>query len=288
MTEFTRNGRTVMVHDLTPDAPGDAPVELLCHSAPGSGAFDPDPAVTASRDIRLLAVDRPGYGRSAPVKDGFATMGDAADDAAAVLADVLPDGVTAGIAGWSAGGRVALALAARHPHLVGRVAVIAAPAPDEEVPWYGDENRAMVDALRGLPPADAVAALTPVFEQMLDGAGDDLLMGLAGVADADAAVLTPAVQARLRTMLDVATAQGVTGLVADLAGYTLADWGFAPSDVAAEVLLAYGADDERVPPAHGEWYRAQLPTAELRMWPGVGHLVVVPAWTAVLDHQLDR
>ncbi len=55
------------------------------------------------------------------------------------------------MAGWSAGGRVALALAARHPELVGRAGVIAAPAPDEEVPWYGDENRAMVDALRGLP-----------------------------------------------------------------------------------------------------------------------------------------
>ena len=126
------------------------------------------------------------------MKDGFATIGLAADDAAAVLADVLPPGASAGVAGWSAGGRVALALAARHPELVGRVAVIAAPAPDEEVPWYGDENRAMVDALRGLPPADAAARLTAVFEGMLAGAGGDALLGLAGVADADADVLTAA------------------------------------------------------------------------------------------------
>ena len=66
--------------------------------------------------------------------------------------------------------------------------------------------------------------------------------------------------------------------MADLAGYTLGDWGFTPSQVAADVLLAYGADDERVPPAHGEWYRDRLPSAELQLWPGVGHLVVVPAW----------
>jgi len=284
MTEIDRSGRTVAVHDLTPNAPADAPVVLLCHSAPGSGLFDPDPAATAVAGVRLISVDRPGYGGSAPVKDGFATIGLAADDAAAVLADLLPAGATAGVAGWSAGGRIALALAARHPELVGRVGVIAAPAPDEEVPWYGDENRAMVDALRGLPPAEATARLTAVFEGMLAGAGDGALLGLAGVADADADVLTAPVRERLRAMLSAATAQGVTGMVADLAGYTLGDWGFRPSQVAADVLLAYGADDERVPPAHGEWYRDRLPSAQLQLWPGVGHLVVVPAWGRVLEH----
>jgi pimeloyl-ACP methyl ester carboxylesterase len=284
MTTISRNGRTIAVHDLTPNAPADAPVVLLCHSAPGSGSFDPDPDATAAAGVRLIGVDRPGYGGSAPVKDGFATIGLAADDAAAVLADLLPAGATAGVAGWSAGGRVALALAARRPELVGRVGVIAAPAPDEEVPWYGDENRAMVDALRGLPPADATARLAAVFEGLLAGAADEALLGLAGVADADTDVLTAPVRDRLRAMLGAATAQGVTGIVADLAGYALADWGFTPSQVAADVLLVYGADDERVPPAHGEWYRDRLPSAELQLWPGVGHLVVVPAWGRVLEH----
>jgi len=284
MTELARNGRMIAFRDLTPEAPPDAPIVLLCHAAPGSAAFDPDPETTTAAGIRLIGVDRPGYGGSAPVKDGFATIGLAADDAAAVLADLLPAGATAGVAGWSAGGRIALALAARHPELVGRVGVIAAPAPDEEVPWYGDENRAMVDALRGLPPADATARLSAVFEGLLAGAGDEALLGLAGVADADTHVLTAPVRDRLRAMLGSATAQGVTGMVADLAGYTLADWGFTPPQVTADVLLAYGADDERVPPAHGEWYRDRLPSAELQMWPDVGHLVVVPAWGRVLEH----
>jgi pimeloyl-ACP methyl ester carboxylesterase len=280
------NGRTVAVHDLTPDAPEDAPVVLLCHAAPGSGAFDPDPAATAARGVRLLSLDRPGYGGSEPVTDGFATVGLAADDAAALLADVLPQGATAGVAGWSAGGRVALALAARHPELVGRVALSGAPAPDEDVPWYGDDNRAMIDALRGRPAGDAVAELTAAFAAFpLD---PEALLDLSGVGKADAAVLTPAVRERLLASLDAATAQGRTGMVADLAGYALADWGFTPSQVAADVLLAYGADDERVPTAHGEWYRAQLPSAELSVWPEVGHLVVVPAWGRVLDHLLGR
>ena len=146
--------------------------------------------------------------------------------------------------------------------------MIAAPAPDEEVPWYGDENRAMVDALRGLPPADAVAQLTAVFEGMLAGAGGDALLGLAGVADADADVLTAPVRERLRAMLDAATAQGVTGMVADLAGYTLADWGFTPSQVAADVLLAYGADDELRPAGPRRVVPRRLPSAELEIVAG--------------------
>jgi len=150
--------------------------------------------------------------------------------------------------------------------------------------WYGAENRAMVDALRGLSPGEAVARLTTVFEGLLAGAGDDVLLGLAGAADADRGVLTEPVRDRLRGMLEAATAQGVAGMVGDLAGYTLADWGFTPAEVAADVLLAYGRDDALVPPAHGEWYRDRLPSADLQLWPEVGHLVVVPAWERVLHH----
>ena len=31
------------------------------------------------------------------------------------------------------------------------------------------------------------------------------------------------------------------------------------------VLLGYGAADERVPPAHGEWFRDRLPDARLEV-----------------------
>ena len=159
-----RDGRVAGLHRL---AEGRSRTIVLCHAAPGSGAFDPDPAETARRDVTLLAVDRPGYGASEPPRDGEpGGVGDAADD----LAEVL-DGLgtcPVGVAGWSAGGRVALALAARRPDLVDRVAVIATPAPHEAVPWIPEPHVAMLDALRGLPPeqaraqlAEALAALVP-------------------------------------------------------------------------------------------------------------------------------
>lgn len=281
-------GRRVAVYDLTPAAAPDAPVVLFCHAAPGAGTFDPDPAVTAAHGIRLVSLDRPGYGGSDPVGEGlFATVGSAADDAAALLESVLPAGAKAGVAGWSAGGRVAAALAAHRPDLVDRVAVIAAPAPDEEVPWIPQDHRAGVDALRGTPAATAHAALAEAFAPMLDGLTGDMALGLVGVGEADAATLAvPGVADRLHAMLDRAFSQGGAGMVADIAGYSLRHWGFEPADVAAPVLLGFGGGDERVGPEHGEWWRKVLPDARLDVTPGVGHLVVVPFWERALGHLL--
>ncbi|GAA3247959.1 alpha/beta hydrolase [Pseudonocardia petroleophila] len=277
------DGRRVAVHELTPEAPAGAPIVLFSHPAPGSGAFDPDPAATAAAGVRLIAPDRPGYGRSDPVP-GLVTVDLAADDAAAVLDHVLPAGGTAGLAGWSAGGRVALAVAAGRPELAGRVAVVGTPAPDEEVPWYG-EFGAMIDQLRGRPEPDARAALDGAFAQMLEHTTGDALLTHVADATADAVPLAaPGVTERLRAMLDAAVRQGAAGLAADVGGYTLAPWGFDPADVRADVLLGYGAADAAVGPDHGRWWGKVLPAARLEVLPDVGHLLVVPFWREVLAH----
>ena len=122
---------------------------LLLHPAPGSSAFDPDPSATTARGVRLLSLDRPGYGGSDP-HDGPVTVVSAAADAAAVI-DRYADGQV-GVAGWSAGGRVALALAAKRPEVAGRVAILGTPAPQEEVPWVPERVAAVLEGLRGLPP----------------------------------------------------------------------------------------------------------------------------------------
>ena len=274
------SGRRVAVHRV---AEGSGRTILFCHAAPGSGGFDPDPRETQARDITLLAVDRPGYGGSDPVGEGeWATVGAAADDLADVLRELGIDHV--GVAGWSAGGRVALALAARHPELVDRAAVIATPAPHEEVPWIPPEQAAGIEALRG-QPADAVhgslgaqlAGLVPpkgdaskALEQIATPADEPVLR------DADAA-------ARLAAMLEAAYAQGATGIAADIAGYSLQPWGFEPAEVSAKTLLVYGGEDPIAGGAHGRWWQRQLPNARLEMTPGAGHLLIVERWARVLS-----
>jgi pimeloyl-ACP methyl ester carboxylesterase len=83
-------------------------------------------------------------------------------------------------------------------------------------------------------------------------------------------------------MLAGALAQGPVGMAADIVSYTLVPWGFDPAAVGARVTAFYGEADVVVPPAHGEWYVARVPGAELRRVGGAGHLVAMTAWGDIL------
>jgi pimeloyl-ACP methyl ester carboxylesterase len=272
------DGRTVAVAE-TGDPAGRA--VALAHAAPGSRLLDPDPAATRAAGVRLISVDRPGYGGSTPVADGVApTIPSHADDIAAALAALGVSDVAA--VGWSAGGRVALALAARHPDLVRAAAVVATPAPQEAVPWIPAEHLALLDQLQA-DPGQATAALAEVFAEMaaMPPAAAVSLVG-GGSADEVALAADPARQARLEAMLAEAMTQGAVGMAADIVSYTVVPWGFDLAAVGAPTTAFYGAEDESVPPAHGEWYAGQVPGAGLRVVPAIGHLVALTRWADVL------
>jgi pimeloyl-ACP methyl ester carboxylesterase len=289
------SGRRLAVHRATANSTwigdtrrrraADERVVVLCHSAPGAGIFDPDPGATRARDIRLLSVDRPGYGGSSPVAPGtWATVTSAADDVAAVL-DILGVG-RAGIVGWCAGGRVALALAARRPDLVDRLVVLATPAPDHEVPWVEHEQREELERLRALAPEQAHAKLGDRLDSVLpDDPHSPSALRLLGAGRADETALeAPGIRRRLGEMLRMAFVQGSCGLAADIAGSFLQPWGFQPEAVRAKTLLLYGARDRHAGPSHGRWWQARLPNARLEIAPSAGHLLVIPLWARVLSH----
>lgn len=293
------NGMPSTVHVLKSGRPlgvcwsgpeGGERVVVLAHPAPGSSDFDPDPEATARHGVRLLSFDRPGYGSSALLTDldpAGAGAGASPEQAAADIAEYL---ATVGIAsvaaaGWSAGGRVALALAANYPGLVERVAVVATPAPDDAVPWVGEQNRAELARLAALPLDEAVRSLARTLEAAFGTVpGVDALLGMLGLGDADAAVLEAAgVRERLSRMLERAVAQGTVGLAADLVGYGVQDWGFAVESAASPALLLYGAEDAVAGRLHAEWYAARLPDSRLDVIVGRGHLLAIPEWNRVLD-----
>ena len=96
--------------------PTGSPV-MLVHGGPGSRLLCPDEDATAVAGVRLLTVDRPGYGGSGPRPDP--TLLGWADDVQA-LADRLGLDRFA-MVGWSAGGGYALACAVRMP---GRISAV--------------------------------------------------------------------------------------------------------------------------------------------------------------------
>lgn len=272
---------------------------IFCHPAPGSSQFDPDPDASAERSAHIVAIDRPGYGSSDPWPFGsWPSIVQAADDIAEFVRSVVVAesviGVsrprTVGVAGWSAGGRVALAFAARHPQLVDRVAIVGTPAPNEAVPWIAPELQALSDQLAALAPdeamsrlgamlqpqADAVAAASEPGEVPLDGLG-------VGLVD-DQILERPGLRDRLGRMLSDAYRQGTRGVAGDILSYTARPWGFDPGAVAAKTLIIAGQADALAGHAHAAWYQRAIPDARMEMVPGVGHLAVVPMWGRILSH----
>jgi pimeloyl-ACP methyl ester carboxylesterase len=268
------DGRTVAVDEHgTPDGP----VVTFLHSSPGSRLYDPDPVATTGAGIRLLTLDRAGYGASSPAPEGPApTIAERADDVAAALAAL---GVTStAVVGWSHGGHVALALGARHPDLARSMALIGTPAPDGDVPWVAEGHRSLLQAMRSDPDAARAtlrAALAPL------AAGPDALLSDFVVGEADTATYA-ADEERLRAYLAGAVTQGAEGLAADIVAMHVAPWGFDPRAVGAPVELFWGEEDIEVPPTHGDYWEARLADSRQHRVPGMGHLVQPGVWKDVL------
>ena len=271
----TADGRRIAA-DLT--GPADGPVVLLSTAAPGSRRFDPDPEATHDAGIRLLTLDRPGYGGSDPLPTGQApTITGAADDAAAVLDDLGIASV--GAAGWSAGGRVVLALAARRPELVHSLAIVATPAPHEEVAWIGDDELGLIQML--LDDPNRVTTLTAMLAPMTADPSAAVEQLCAGAADT-ATLQRPGLRDALVAMLSEGFVQGPVGLATDLVSYTVSDWGFDARSVGAPLRAFYGEGDELITPAHGRWYVDRVASGSLKVVPDAGHLVVCEAWDDIL------
>src|SRR3954467_10442739 len=106
------------------DAAG-APVVYL-HGCPDSRlSRHPDDSIASRAGVRLIAVDRPGYGSSDA--DPSSTEATQADDIVA-LADGLGLARFA-VLGWSSGGPGALAVGALHPDRVTAIGVAAGQVP---------------------------------------------------------------------------------------------------------------------------------------------------------------
>ena len=257
----------------------DGPVVVFLPSAPGSRRIDPDPAATAAAGVRLLVVDRPGYGESTPLPTGVAaTLTGVADDVAAALGALgIGD---AGVVGWSNGGSVALALAARNPELVRALVLVGTPGPDDDVPWVPNEYRQINHALRPDPPS-AAAKLAPYFAEVVADPAASISTMAAGAAD-EAVLADPARRAQVAAMLEEAFHQGPAGVVSDIVAVNISPAGFDAAAVGAPTTLVYGTADVLVGPEHGHCWAAIVPGAELRLVDGAGHLVALTHWAEIL------
>ncbi|MGK2947924.1 MAG: alpha/beta fold hydrolase [Acidimicrobiales bacterium] len=277
------DGRTLAYDDV-----GDPEGVLIVylHGSPDSRlARHPDDGLAAAAGVRLVALDRPGAGRSdAHPGAGLGALG---ADVAALL-DAL-DATEVRLLAWSAGGLGALAVAGtlggavRAVTLVGTVPPVEAYAAPDVVDALGLGRRHFAELAMEVPGAELAAEMAPylvpdpltpevALEHVLEGAGDvgrRELAAVSGAAEQMAAALVEAARG------------GIEGLAEDLALQLTP--GLDLSAVRAPVLSVHGELDPVSPPAVGEWLAARLPSARVRVHPGAGHHLVFPRWVELLE-----
>jgi pimeloyl-ACP methyl ester carboxylesterase len=263
--------------------PNGRPV-LFFHGAPGSRLFCPDVETTERAGIRLIALDRPGYGGSDP-RPGRTFLDTAAD--VGELAGAL-DLRTFSIVGGSSGGPYAMACAVALGERVSSIALVASEGPRDEVPGVADVASPAVVALIELTRADPAAGRAALEERyrwyaedptsLLRRAGDD-----PDALDADARQRrNPEARAALDAMFIEGARQGAVGLADDLVA-ELRPWGFSPADVRQPTAVWWGEEDRLTDRPHAEYLGRVIPGATLHILPGEGHSLASNRWAEILE-----
>lgn len=276
------DGRTIALDDV--GDPDGVPVVYL-HGTPDSRlARHPDDGVTAACGVRLLAVDRPGSGRSDPHPEG--TLGSLGADLAHVLDELAIE--RAALLGWSAGGLCALGAAAALGQRALAVALVATVPPVEAyddagvVAALGPARRSFVELAAELSPRELAAEMAPflvpqpltpdlALEHVLETAGERGRGELAEV---------PGAAERLAQALAEAVRGGDDAVAHDLA--LQLEPGLDLTAVRCPVRSFHGSEDGVSPPEVGAWLASRVPHAVLDLVHGAGHHLLFPRWRGVL------
>jgi pimeloyl-ACP methyl ester carboxylesterase len=245
--------------------PADGAPVLFSPGAATSGSLGFAASALERLGARLIAVDRPGLGRSDPSPDR--TLLDTAADLRALAAALSLD--RPAIVGFSQGAPLALACAA-----IGAVSAVAVVSGTDELAG---------PALRGkLPPQigqqlDLAEANPPAAEAMFRGMTAAMLHEMiSGSPAVDLVVYRdPAFAAAFAAAVDEAFVQGPDGFARD-ALLALQRWPFEPAEIRAPVHLWYGRLDAS--PLHSVDFGASL----ARRIPGAACTVIEGAAGAIL------
>ncbi|SFC40903.1 Pimeloyl-ACP methyl ester carboxylesterase [Marinospirillum celere] len=247
--------------------PGGWPV-FYCHGTPGSSCEVLLPTRLADQ-VYLIAVDRPGYGKS-PFIDSYPVSQFASD--LEQLADHLKINAFSAL-GFSGGGFFALTAAALLPERLKSLGLLSTPAPHEmQSPLDGtgpmngpiwatakDQPEKLIEQLQTLLK-DA-----PAIYQVMTGSlceNDQKLFTQKQVADT-----------YLKAMSD-ALAQGSLTLATRITQelqQLLQPWPFELRNIQQPVFIYQGTTDQLIRPVHAEALSRALPRAELTIDPAGGH-----------------
>jgi pimeloyl-ACP methyl ester carboxylesterase len=214
--------------------------------------------------VRLVLVDRPGYGCS-DLQPGRALLDWPSD--VAELADAL--GIERfAVFGMSGGGPHAAACGYALPDRVSAVGLVSSPGPV----WDRPELRYSLPPHRQ-PLVDlALRDRRVVARRLLEDCRAELEEARREPGDGD--VADPDLRERLRAALLESAARGPEGYAHDLLLLFVSPWGFAPEEIFVPTRIWHGDRDPAVPFAVAEFFARTIPESLLTVVRGDGHLLL--------------
>jgi pimeloyl-ACP methyl ester carboxylesterase len=261
--------------------PGDTAV-VWCHGGPGS-RFEPEFCATVATRarLRLVGIDRPGYGRS--TSHVGRSIGGWVPDALAVVDHLGIDRFVT--VGASTGGAYALALAAHSRRVIGTVACCALT----DMRWA--EGPAMLPSAIPVWQAPTRDAAMAIVTGQFGERGENIAVHTTGegITASDKALFANGeiLASWLRSIHEM-FAQGVGGYTDD----RLADGvGWGSFDVAAircPVIVLHGRSDTLLPVAMARYTAALVPGATLQIIDDHGHFSVLMEIPGAISQVLAR
>jgi pimeloyl-ACP methyl ester carboxylesterase len=223
--------------------------------------------------VRLILVDRPGYGLSdfQPARSLLDWPRDVAE-----LADHL--GLPQfSVLGMSGGGPHAAACGHALPGRVAALGLVSSPAPvwdRPELRFSAPPHRRPMIELAETDPDLVARRLLEDCRTELERIAVDSRNGSGGPA-ADRAVMSdPEIRGRFEAAKLETVARGPDGYARDLYLLYVAPWGFGPEDIPVCTEIWQGDADEAVSPRVAEFFDGTIPESRLHMVPGAGHLLL--------------
>jgi pimeloyl-ACP methyl ester carboxylesterase len=279
-TLTTRDGRALAYLERGPQ--DGAPV-ILSHGTPGTRfARHPDPEIYERHGVRVVAYDRPGYGRSDPHRGR--SVADATADIAAIGDELGFERFA--VVGGSGGAPHALACGALLRDRVTRVGALVTPAPSDDPGFDFFEGLADLNVREFNAALEGEAAIEAFLQAYVDGIRadvdaviDEMLTELPEIDRERAS--KPEQRAIMRESWLEAVRQGSRGWADDDLAFAK-PWGFELEDVRAETRVWQGELDVLTPRPHGEYVASRLPNARFEVLEGGGHFLD-EEWAVVFD-----
>lgn len=253
---------------------------LLFHGTPGSRFFRyPDDSIAARLGIRLITIDRPGYGLS-DFQPGRQILDWPTD--VNFLANSLGLDRFA-VIGLSGGGPYAMACAYKIPRRLTNLLLVSSfgplTAPELKDSLNGDQRLRF-----------SLAKNTPWLLRLSLGKSTRYLptepLTILGQQiekypyDADV-IKRPGVLGMVMEDTYEVFRQSSKGWIEDM-GLLARPWGFDPATLTVPTILWHGEKDTNVPVATGRYLAQTIPGCEANFYSGEGHLMGLNHWPEIL------